>query len=640
LGWWILVDGALSFSQHTYMSWDAKQIEGFLQNIPPEPGVYLMKDKGGKVIYIGKAIHLYNRVSNYFQESGDPRPFVKLLSGILDRIDTVVTSNEKEALILENELIKRHRPRFNVLLKDDKNYLYLRLDPKARWPRLELVRRRKDDDAEYFGPYHSAFAARQTFALINRHFGLRSCSDTMLKNRSRPCLEYSMGRCPAPCLELISTADYEQRVQAALLFLKGRHDDVRRMLTKQMNLAADNENFEEAARLRDRLKAIESAMIKQAVILPTTQDLDAIGFARAGDCAAFAVLRFEKGVLVERVPYILDGVVAPEEDLLESLAFQYYGRAPIPAQVLLPPGQLERTAPLEEVLGARSQRVVKVIRPYRGPNADAIRMAIHNAELLLAEGLGSRKTRDRALARVAELLGLSSLPRRIETYDMSQFQSAEPVGAMVVFINGQPEKKAWRTYGIRLEEGPGDVGFMREVLKRRFANLRDNPEDMPDLIVLDGGESQLSVGISVMAEAGLSIPMVALAKARVIDHGFGPSKKIPERLYVQDMVAGVADSAGFRQIVPQAHDAGLHLLMRMRDEAHRFVVKFHRKRRFKKGTGSILDGIAGLGPKRRVMLLRHFRTVGNIKSASLEELNEVLPMGVAKAVFDKIHGTE
>ncbi len=344
--------------------------------------------------------------------------------------------------------------------------------------------------------------------------------------------------------------------------------------------------------------------------------------------------------MVERVPYILDGVVAPEEDLLESLAFQYYGRAPIPAQVLLPPGQLERTAPLEEVLGARSQRAVKVIRPYRGPNADAIRMAIHNAELLLAEGLGSRKTRDRALARVAELLGLSSLPRRIETYDMSQFQSAEPVGAMVVFINGQPEKKAWRTYGIRLEEGPGDVGFMREVLKRRFANLRDNPEDMPDLIVLDGGESQLSVGISVMAEAGLSIPMVALAKARVIDHGFGPSKKIPERLYVQDVVAGVADSAGFRQIVPQAHDAGLHLLMRMRDEAHRFVVKFHRKRRFKKGTGSILDGIAGLGPKRRVMLLRHFRTVGNIKSASLEELNEVLPMGVAKAVFDKIHGTE
>lgn len=621
------------------MSWTPERIDELLRNVPPEPGVYLMRDRAGRVLYVGKAIHLRNRVSNYFQPSGDPRPFVRMLSGILDRIDTVVTTNEKEALILENELIKKHRPPFNVLLRDDKSYLYLRLDTGAAWPRLELVRRRRDDGATYFGPYHSAAAVRATFGLVNRHFGLRTCTDTTFRNRSRPCLEHAMGRCPGPCANLASAEDYRDRVEAALLFLRGRHDDVRRLLQARMHAAAEAENFEEAARQRDRLKAIETAMTRQAVVLPTTEDLDAIGFARSGDCAAFAVLRFEGGVLTERVPFVLDGVVAPEEDLLESFAVQYYGRSPIPAQVLLPPTQLERTDPLEAVLAARGGRPVRVHRPGRGPAADAVRMAVHNAELLLAEGLTSGDTRNRALARVAELLGLDRPPRRIETFDMSQFQSAEPVGAMVVFLEGRPEKRAWRTFGVRLEDGPGDVGFMREVLRRRVARLDESPEDVPDLIVLDGGEAQLAVAVEVLAAAGHSIPLVALAKARVVDRGFGPVERVPERLFVPEGAWAVADGPTFRRIVPEAHDAGLHLLMRMRDEAHRFVVTFHRKRRSKRETGSVLDAIPGLGRSRRTALLRHFRTVGNIRAATLEELHQVpgLPRPVALAVFERLH---
>lgn len=622
------------------MSWTPERVEELLRNVPPEPGVYLMRDRAGRVIYVGKAIHLRNRVSNYFQPSGDPRPFVALLSGVLDRIDTVVTSNEKEALILENELIKKHRPPFNVLLRDDKNYLYLRLDAQVEWPRLELVRRRRDDGAAYFGPYHSAAAVRATFALVNRHFGLRTCTDTTFRNRSRPCLEHAMGRCPGPCAGLSSPGDYRDRVEAATLFLRGRHDEVRRLLAARMQAAAEAENFEEAARVRDRLKAIETAMVRQAVVLPTTDDLDAIGFARSGDCAAFAVLRFEGGVLVERVPFVLDDVVAPEEDLLESFAVQYYGRAPIPAEVLLPSALLERTGPLEEVLGARSRRVVHVRRPVRGPAADALRMAVHNAELLVTEGLSSGGARNRALSRIAELLDLPAPPRRVETFDMSQFQSAEPVGSMVVFLDGRPEKRAWRTFAVRLEEGSGDVGFMREVLRRRLARLDEAPEDAPDLIVLDGGESQLAVAVDVLAAMGRSIPVVALAKSRVADRAFGPAARIPERLFVPAGGPGVGEGERSRRIVPEAHDAGLHLLMRMRDEAHRFAVSFHRKRRSKRETGSVLDGIPGLGRTRRVALLRHFRTVGGIRSATIDELRRVpgLSGPVVEAVFERLHG--
>ena len=638
------------------MAWEAEEVARLTRNLPHDPGVYIMRDAEARVLYVGKAIDLAARVGQYFHRSGDPRPFVKMLHGLLERVDAVVTSNEKEALILENELIKRHRPPFNILLRDDKTYLYLRIDPSASFPRLELVRRRRPDGALYFGPHHSAASVRGTHSLVNRWFGLCTCSESQFRNRTRPCLEHQMGRCLGPCVGEGTRDEYLGRVEAAVLFLRGRHDDVRRRLGERMAAAAEAERYEEAARLRDQIRAVESALTRQAVVLPTTRDTDAIGFARDGDVAVFAVLRFEGGVLVERVPYVLDDVVAPEEEIFESFVVQYYGRAPVPAEVLLPAGLVESPGALEEVLGAKRATVeesgrgpakVKVLTPVRGPAGDAVKMATQNALLLLRESLASTQARDRAAARVAEMLGLAKPPRRIEGFDMSTMQQSEPVGSQVVFTDGRPEKRAYRTYAVRLEEGPGDVGFMREVLKRRFAKLAEG--EAPDLVLLDGGEAQLRTAAAVLDELGLDLPLVGLAKSRVVGKGGrGPALHSPERLWVLDRdatmdAAGVRDAGAgpaTRLIVPPQNDPGLHLLMRVRDEAHRFAIGFHRKRRAKREGASVLDGIAGLGKGRRTALLRRFGSVTAIRAATRDEIAATpgIPAPVADAVFDKLHG--
>jgi excinuclease ABC subunit C len=628
------------------MAWTFEQVTRFLENIPGQPGVYLMRDRTGRVLYVGKAIHLRNRVANYFQKTGDPRPFVRHLSEVLDRIDTVVTGNEKEALILENELIKKHRPPFNVFLKDDKTYLYLRLDPSTEFPRLELVRRRRTDGALYFGPFHKASSVRATHVLVNRHFGLRTCTDAEMRNRTRPCLEHQMGRCPGPCAGLAGGDDYGKRVEAAILFLRGRHDDVRRRLAERMTAAAEDENFEEAARLRDQIKAVETALAHQAVVLPTTKDTDVIGFARSGDCAAFAVMRFEAGVLTERIPFVLDGVMAPEEDLVESFLAQYYGKAPVPSSVVLPPGLVERPETLAAFLAGKEGRPVEVRAAVRGTPGEAVRNAVRNAEVLLAEGLASGATRDRGLDRVAELVGLDRPPRRIEAYDMSTLFSSEPVGSRVVFTDGRPDRRAYRTYAVRGEDGPGDVGFMREVLRRRFARTDDDEGSLPDLVLLDGGEAQLRVAVEVLSDLGLAVPLVALAKSRVVDKGHGPAEHSPERLFVPALQAPLDATQGVREtgeavlIVPPRNDPGLHMLMRLRDEAHRVAVTYHRKRRSRRDTGSILDGITGLGKTRRTALLRHFGSVAAIRGATYQELAAApgLPVTVAEALFARIHG--
>jgi len=632
------------------MRWTRKQIDKHTSNLPRDPGVYVMRGRKGRVLYVGKAKNLRNRVSSYFRKSGDPRPFVSTLHEVLDRIDTVITSNEKEALLLENEMIKKHRPPFNIFLRDDKNYLYLRIDLKARFPRLDLVRKRKRDNALYFGPHHSAASVRGTHALVNRYFGLRTCRDNKFRNRSRPCLENQMGRCIGPCSGLGSRDEYSRRVDSAVMFLKGRHEDVMRELHHRMEVAAEAENFEEAARIRDQMQAVEASLSRQAVILPTRKDADAVGFAREGDCAAFAVLRFESGVLLDRIPWVLESVMAPDEDLVESFLVQYYGDAPIPDRVLLPRGLVEGREALEEVLSIRGERAVKVLEPARGPRGDAVKMAQRNATILLQDSLVSRRTTSRALDRVAELLGLQTQPRRIEAFDMSNLSSTDPVGARVTFIDGRPEKGRYRTYRVRGECGPGDTGFMREVLGRRFAKAREDG-DVPDLVLLDGGPSQLGVVSDVLREMGFAdMPLAALAKSKVIDKGHGPATRSPERIYVRspdretDTVQGVRDvddapQSGVRLIVPPRNDPGLHLLMRLRDEAHRFAVRYQRKRRGRRGIRSALDGIKGLGKKRRTILLRHFGSVKAIRSATLDELKAVrgLPSRVAEAVFGKLH---
>jgi excinuclease ABC subunit C len=630
-------------------SWSPDRVRALLAPIPATPGVYLMRDAQGAVLYVGKARILSERVPSYFA-GHDPRPFVALLSRVLDRIDTVSTRTEKEALILENELIKRHKPPFNILLKDDKNYLYLRLDPGIPFPRLELVRRRRDDGALYFGPHHTASSIRGTHALVNRHFGLRTCRDTEFRNRARPCLEHQMRRCLGPCVGGGAAEAYRERVQDAVLFLRGRYDDVRRQLRDRMASAADAENYEEAGRIRDQLKAIDASLSRQAVVLPTLHDTDAVGFSREGDCVAFAVLRFEAGVLSERIPYVLEGVVAPDEDLAESFLVQYYGRAPVPAELLLPPILPEGGEALAQVLEARAGHVVGVRTSPRGPAGDAVKMANANAETLLKEAVASGRTRDRASGRLAELLGLPRAPRRIEGWDMSQFQASEPVGARVVFTDGRPDRQAYRTYAVRAPEGAGDPGMMAEVLQRRFAKSDDGA--LPDLLLLDGGEAQLGAALAVLASLDLDrIPVVAIAKSRVIGKSTTRAEHSPERLYLPvslpgpDPVPGVREAvsgSGIRLVIPPQNDPGLHLLVRVRDEVHRFVVAFHRKRRAKRESASVLDRIPGLGKKRRVILLRRFGSVAGLRQASLDELRAVtgIPAPVAEAVFETLHQSQ
>ncbi len=625
------------------MAWTREQIERHTRDLPEAPGVYLMKDWDGRVLYVGKAVHLKNRVSSYFHRSGDPRPFVRLLSGVLDRVEVVVTSNEKEALILENELIKKHRPPFNILLRDDKNYLYLRLDPREPFPRLDLVRRRRPDGATYFGPYHTASSVRGTHALVHRYFGLRTCRDTQFRNRSRPCLEHQMGRCLGPCALGVPAEAYRERVEAALMFLRGRHEEVVRELEQRMLRAAEVENFEEAARLRDQVRAVRAALTRQSVVLPIREDVDAVGLARDGDTAAFAVLRFEAGVLLDRIPYVLEGVVAPDDDLTDSFLVQYYSRAPVPDRVLLPRGLVLGVKALSEVLGTRGARRVRVMEPARGPLRDAVRMATENARQLLRERLASSQAVGRALQAVADLLGLPRPPRRIEAYDMSQIQGAEPVGSLVVFTDGRPDRKAYRTYAVRGEAGAGDAGAMREVLARRFTRALAEGE-MPDLVLLDGGPAQLSVVSSVLDDLGWrDLPLVALAKSRVVGRGYGTALHSPERLYMRGAPAGVREGGTATEavlLVPPQNDPGLHLLMRVRDEAHRFAVSYHRKRRSRRAHASVLDGIPGLGRKRRVALLRRFGSVSALQAASLEDLRRVpgLPDPVARAIFERLHG--
>jgi len=650
------------------MGWSPEKAAAFTADLPHRPGVYIMRDRAGRVIYIGKAGNLHSRVSQYFRESGDTRPFVAILSEVLYRLETVVTATEKEALILENELIKKHRPPFNVLLKDDKAYLYLRLDPGAEFPRLELSRKRRDDGALYFGPSHSAQAIRQTHLMVTRHFGLRTCADAQFASRRRPCIEWQMKRCAGPCCKMVTREGYRERVDAAILFLKGRYQEVLKALTAGMKAAAAAEDFEEAARLRDQVRAVQDALSRQSVVLPGTTDVDAIGMAAAGDLAVVMILRFESGVLRDQAPLVLDNVVAPVAELLESVLLQFYSRTPVPAEILVPDhvgtgtGDDRPLEALESLLAARAGRQVLIRTPKRGRSADALRMANDNAaETLRAaiEGAGSRK---RALERLAATLGLDRPPTRIEGFDMSQFQSAEPVGSMVVMTDGRLDKKCYRTFSVKWESSRGDTGFMTEVLSRRLADVGRSGDGsdcaaVPDLIMLDGGPSQLMAARAVLDNLGLRIPLVALAKSRVVAMPGSSVSHTPERLFVP-ADSGAPESPGLRQderayfsdapddlcdqarmLVPSQNDPGLHLLMRLRDEAHRFAISFHRKRRNRRGLGSILDGINGLGKKRRTALLRHFRTVAAIRQATLEDLMAVpgIPAAVADAIFDRMH---
>jgi excinuclease ABC subunit C len=519
-----------------------RSLEEILERLPTAPGVYLMKDRRGKIIYIGKAASLRTRVRQYFQpNTGDIRDFVPLLEGIVGEIETTVTSNEKEALLLENNLIKKHQPRFNVKLRDDKNYLVLRLDPEAAWPRLEVVRRIQDDDAYYFGPYHSASSCREALRVVNRHFQLRTCTDHVLANRRRPCLQYQIKRCPAPCVMPVSRDDYGEQVRDVRLFLDGKNDELLERLNGRMKEAATRTEFERAAVVRDQIRALESTLQAQRVVSTDFVDQDVIGFHRQGIALEIVVIAIRQGKMAGSRAFSFTDQEFPDAEILSSFVGLYYDLQPAaPDEVLLPfpiadaELKAEWLTDVRAGLGGRRKRV-EILVPQRGTRRELLELAQKNAAASFASRRNTREDAEATLAKLQKRLRLPRLPRVIECYDISHVQGSETVASMVVFVDGKPEKSRYRTY--KLQRGgvgsPDDFASMYEVLSRRFRRAREaaleaqnrgeadeSTWQLPDLIVVDGGKGQLGMALAAARDVGIDIrpgvglPIVALAKER------------------------------------------------------------------------------------------------------------------------------
>ncbi|AKQ67492.1 Excinuclease ABC subunit C [Myxococcus hansupus] len=610
---------------------DAKLLEK-LDALPTEPGVYLMKDRRGQIIYVGKAINLRSRVRSYFNRTGDTRVFVSLLDQLLGDLETVLVSNEKEALLLENELIKKHRPRFNVLLKDDKQFISLRLDKSQPYPRLEVVRKYERDGARYFGPYSSAGAIRETLRVINRFFHLRTCTDHVLANRKRPCLLHQIGRCPAPCVYPVPQDEYHRSVNEVVMFLEGKGGELVEGLRLRMKRAAQELKFEEAARVRDQLSAIERSLERQKVATTDFKDQDVFAFHREGDRILFYVLWVRQGRLNGGQAFPFGSQEFPDEELLASFVNLYYDQGSfVPEEVLLPLDLEDGTEGLDALLSERKGERVRVLVPKRGEKLDLVKMSAKNAEQAFVERRRTKDETDTVLSRLQQRLSLRNFPRRMECFDISHFQGSAIVASQVAVTDGDADKSRYRKYKIKTLEKQDDFASMYEVISRRLKRgLEDN--DLPDLLVIDGGKGQLASAHAAMKDVGVeTVDVVGLAKSRdleVFDRD-AESARSPERIFV----VGRKDP-----IVLSQNSAEMFMLTRMRDEAHRFAITYQKQVLRKSRVRSALEDIPGVGETRRKQLLRHFGSLKRVGEASIEELAEVVGPAMAERVHAGLHG--
>jgi excinuclease ABC subunit C len=597
--------------------------------LPDKPGVYLMKDAEGVVIYVGKAKSLRARVRSYFQEgTSDYRAFVGLLSGVLADIETLVTRSEKEALLLERELIRRHEPRFNVVWKDDKQYLCLRIDPSHEWPWVEVVRNMGKDGARYFGPFHSATAARQTLRVVNRYFQLRSCRDSVLYNRNRPCLEYQIGRCLAPCVFEIDREKYKENVEDVMMFLEGKADELTMRLETKMWGAASRTEYEVAAHYRDQMTAVKKTLEKQQIALPSLLDQDVFGLFGEGAALCVAVLEIRQGRIENVVSFLFEDNAASVHDALESFILQRYQEgAATPPQEILVPIELEAAEVLSELLGDRRGTKVIVKVPQRGDKAGLLEMARQNAEHAYHDRMKANGVLDRTLAGLKERLRLKNEPMTIECYDISNLGGSLIVGSRVVFHRGLPHKRSYRHYKVRSTKGQDDFASMYEVLSRRMKKGRDE-SDLPDLVVIDGGKGQLNVARAVMKDLGIeNVDLVSLAKSRRLGQDVKEEAiRSPERVFLP----GAKEPIVLKQDSPENL-----LLARLRDEAHRFAITFQRSLRQKARLRSALEEIPGVGERRRKALLRELGSLKHVREASVETLAQV--PGVGRVAAERIY---
>ena len=592
-----------------------------LNHLPREPGVYLLKGKRGEILYVGKATDLRARVRSYFLPStSDGRPFIPSLQTLVLDVETLVTRNVKEALLLENTLIKKHLPRLNVKLRDDKSYLVLRLDPGARFPRLEVKRslRIKDDGARYFGPYHSAVSCRQTLRLVNRHFQLRTCTDRTLNSRSRPCLQYQIQRCLAPCVLEVDEEIYDGQVQDVSLFLRGKGEQLVEDLQRRMAAAAQELEFERAARLRDQIAALQGALMGQQVVGEDRVDRDVFGFFRQGDRLDVVLLTIRQGKLTGRRPFSLSGQEFPDEEVLAALVSRYYDRGEeVPRQLLLPL-ELEDAPARRQWLAELRGGAVDIIVPQRGTKARLLELATRNAR----SNFESRRRREQdmaeTLAKLERRLRLSRTPRRMECYDISHLQQRSVVASMVVLLDGEPAPAEYRKFKINAPE-KDDFAAMYEVLSRRLRRAREGDPgwELPDLLLVDGGKAQLSMAAAALHDIGLPPgaqppDLVALAKERPGPDAQGEER--PDRVFRP----GVKDPVKLRP-----NTAELFLLAKARDEAHRFAVTYHKALRRRRTLRSGLEDIPGIGPKRRRTLLKELGSLKRVQAATVEELAAV-----------------
>jgi len=615
-----------------------EKIQSVLNSLPHRPGIYLMKDADGKILYVGKANSLYNRVRSYFQESSDLGPKNRSMIAKVDDIEFLVVKNEVEALVLESNYIKQYRPKYNVLLRDDKNYPYIKVSLAEDFPRVYRVRSFQRDGNRYFGPYTNSGAVDSTLDLLNKLFAFRTCrydasnwaapregeppAGWKQKLLPRPCTQYYIHRCIAPCVGYGTREEYDKVIQQVILFLEGKHDEVVKHLQEQMQDASENLNFEEAARIRDRIRAVERILEKQRIIHTEGQDdQDVIALASAGDETCAQVFFFRGGKLVGREYFILQGTrESSPAEVMGSFLQQFYESSPhVPAEIIVEVEPDDR-AVLQSWLKEKRRGAVVISAPKRGEKLGLVEMVKQNAQEVLEQQrikwlTDSQKTQ-MALEELQEVLNLAAPPYRIECYDISNTQGTNSVGAMVVFEAGRPKNSEYRRFKIKTVQGPNDFASLQEMLRRRFRRQAlkegesteqiEQEQDtsfqhdwaMPDLIIIDGGKGQLSAAMDVLQELRIDVPTVALAKEN--EEIFIPGSPDP--------------------IMLPRSSQGLYLVQRIRDEAHRFGITYHRKLRSERTFKSVLDEIPGIGPKRKQALMKHFGSVRAISAASVEDL--------------------
>jgi excinuclease ABC subunit C len=612
-----------------------ERVKERLRTLPAKPGVYLFRDGRGDVLYVGKAKSLRPRVRSYFQKGGDGRAQIQQLPTRVHDVEVIVTGSEVEALHLEQNLVKRHRPPFNVRLRDDKSFPYIAVTVEDEYPRVMFTRERHRSGVWYFGPYANAKKVRETLDVLNRVFPYRPCEGPKPGRHSGiPCLDYHIDRCLAPCVGYVSKEEYRAIIDGVIEFLSGDVKPIQRELEQKMQEAARDERFEDAARYRNRLFAVQHLVERQSVERQSVGNVDVIGFAAEDDRAVVQIFPLRGGKMIDRHSFHLENVAGQDvTTILESFGLEYYGSAPsVPPQIVVPRDSGDLSA-LAELLSERRGARVEVRAAERGEKRRLQELADENARHALAtEHAATEQRRARrveALEELREALNLESLPLRIECYDISHAMGQDPVASMVVFQDALPRKSDYRKFGIRTAgDDPDDFAAMAEVVARRFARLSDGTGEShdasfataPNLVVIDGGKGQLSAALAAMQ--AYDLPRVAvIALAKRIEEVFVPGESEP--------------------ILLSRHNPGLQLLQRIRDEAHRFALGFHRQRRESRGFASLFDELQGVGPARRRALLQHFGSVEEMASASQEELEGVpgVPAAVARRIYAQLHKT-